>query len=75
MSDFRDIRHGVNDPVDGLGVKRRIVSEQPPHERAQHNADVRAPASDDPAEPFLPERLRRPATDPINRRTGRRPAD
>lgn len=26
MSDFRDIQHGVNDPVDGLDVKRQITT-------------------------------------------------
>ena len=71
MSDFRDIQHGVNDPVGGLDVKRRINDNRTP----QHNADVRADATPTPAEPFLPERLRRKATDPINPRTGRKPAD
>ena len=75
MSDFRDIRHGVNDPVDGLDVKRQINDNRTPHERAQPNADVRADATATPAEPFLPERLRRRPTDPINPRTGRHPAD
>ena len=75
MSDFRDIQHGVNDPVDGLDVKRKVDDKRTPHERAQHHADVRAEASETSAEPFLPERLRRKATDPINPRTGRKPAD
>ena len=34
MSDFRDIQHGVNDPVDGLDVKRQINDNRTPHERA-----------------------------------------
>ncbi|MBP1094924.1 MULTISPECIES: hypothetical protein [Bradyrhizobium] len=75
MSDFRDIQHGVNDPVDGLDVKRHINSTQTPHERALHHADVRSAPSASPEEPFLPERLRRKPTDPINPRTGRNPAD
>jgi hypothetical protein len=75
MSDFRDIQHGVNDPVGGLDVKRQIESNQTPHERAQRHADVRSPASARPEEPFLPERLRRKPTDPINPRTGRHPTD
>jgi hypothetical protein len=75
MSDFRDIQHGVNDPVDGLDVKQQIQDNKTPHERAQRHADVRADASPVPAEPFLPERLRRPATDPINPRSGRHPTD
>jgi len=59
MGDFRDIQHGVNDPVDGVDVKRRFNDNQTPHERAQSAADVRSsaiPASD---EEFLPEALRR----------------
>lgn len=75
MSDFRDIQHGVNDPVGGLDVKRQINDNLTPHEQAQHHADVRADATAVPAEPFLPERLRRRPTDPINPRTGRNPAD
>ncbi|MDF0518532.1 hypothetical protein P0R31_14950 [Bradyrhizobium yuanmingense] len=75
MSDFRDIRHGVNDPVDGLDVKRRINDNRTSHEQAQHHADVRADATATTDEPFLPERLRRKPTDPINPRTGRNPAD
>lgn len=75
MSDFRDIQHGVNDPVDGLDVKRQINDNKTPHERAQRHADVRADATATAAEPFLPERLRRKPTDPINPRTGRNPAD
>ena len=75
MSDFRDIQHGVNDPVDGLDVKRQINDHRTPHERAQRDADVRAEATATPSEPFLPERLRRKPTDPINPRSGRRPTD
>jgi len=74
MSDLRDIQHGVNDPVGGADVKAHLDDNQTPHELAQGGADVRAPAS--PVdEPFLPERLRRPATDPLNARTGRKPTD
>jgi hypothetical protein len=73
MSDFRDIQHGVNDPVDGLDVKRQINDNRTPHERAQRHADVRAEATATATEPFLPERLRRKPTDPINPRSGRRP--
>jgi hypothetical protein len=75
MSDFRDIQHGVNDPVDGLDVKRQINDNRTPHERAQRHADVRAEATATATEPFLPERLRRKPTDPINPRTGRHPTD
>ena len=75
MSDFRDIQHGVNDPVDGVDVKRHFNDNRTPHERAQRHADVRAEASASPDEPFLPERLRHKPTDPINPRTGRNPAD
>ena len=75
MSDFRDIQHGVNDPVDGLDVKRQINDNRTTHERAQRHADVRADATATSGEPFLPERLRRKSTDPINPRTGRNPAD
>ena len=75
MSDFRDIQHGVNDPVDGLDVKRQINDSRTPHERAQRHADVRAEATARLSEPFLPERLRRKPTDPINPRTGRHPTE
>ena len=43
--------------------------------RAQRHADVRSEPSASPSEPFLPERLRRKPTDPINPRTGRHPTD
>jgi hypothetical protein len=56
-------------------VKHQINANQTPHERAQHHADVRATPSASPSEPFLPERLRRKPTDPINPRTGRNPTD
>ncbi|MCK1709226.1 MULTISPECIES: hypothetical protein [unclassified Bradyrhizobium] len=75
MSDFRDIQHGVNDPVDGVDVKRQINPNQTPHERAQRHADVRSAPSASSAEAFLPERLRREPTDPINPRTGRNRTD
>ena len=64
MSDFRDVQYGVNDPVDGVDVKRRFSDNETPHERAQFAAD----------EEFLPEALRRQPTGPLNPRTGRRPA-
>jgi len=75
MSDFRDIQHGVNDPVHGLDVKRQINDNKTAHERAQRHADVRADATAASDEAFLPERLRRKPTDPINPRTGRNPTD
>ena len=75
MSDFRDIQHGVNDPVDGVDVKWHFNDNRTPHERAQRHADVRADATAVSTEPFLPERLRRKASDPINPRTGRNPTD
>jgi hypothetical protein len=75
MSDLRDIQHGVNDPVDGVDVKQRINSNTTPHEHAQRHADVRAMPTAQADEPFLPERLRREPTGPINPRTGRRPTD
>jgi hypothetical protein len=74
MNDFRDIQHGVNDPVHGLDVKRRFNDNQSPHERAQFAADVRSGALPAADEEFLPEALRRRPTSPLNPRTGRRPA-
>jgi len=71
MTDTRDIRHGVNDPVRGVDVKHRIRDNQTPHERRQWAADVRAEPSADPGEEFLPEALRRAPTPPLNKRTGR----
>jgi hypothetical protein len=73
MTDTRDIQHGVNDPVSGVDVKRRFNDNQSPHERAQTAADVRSTPSPAPDEQFLPEALRRPPTEPLNPRTGRRP--
>ena len=73
MGDFRDIQYGVNDPVDGVDVKRQFKENQTPHERAQFAADVRADASPLPEEHFLPEALRRPPAGPLNKRTGRNP--
>lgn len=73
MAEYRDIQNGVNDPVDGLDVRFRRHEIQTPHEREQIYADVRAPASPDPSEPFLPEALRREPAPPLNRRTGRNP--
>ena len=75
MSDFRDVQHGVNDPVDGVDVKRQINNNETPHERAQGHADVRAMPTAQAEEPFLPERLRRKATDPLNPHSGRNPTD
>ncbi len=73
MTDFRDIQHGVNDPVDGVDVKRKFSDNRSAHERAQTAADVRADATAAPDEPFLPEALRRRPTGPLNKRTGRNP--
>ena len=75
MSDSRDIQHGVNDPVSGVDVKRQFNDNQTSHERAQQAADVRAMPTSAPDEPFLPERLRRPPTEQLNARTGRKPSD
>jgi hypothetical protein len=75
MSDYRDIQHGVNDPVSGVDVKRQVNTNQTPHEQAQRDADVRAMPTAQSDEPFLPERLRREATDPLNARTGRKPTE
>jgi hypothetical protein len=75
MSDFRDNQNGVNDPVDGVDVKQKFNDNQTPHERAQKAADVRAKASPAPGEKFLPEGLRRAPAQPLNKRTGRNPAD
>jgi hypothetical protein len=72
MSDFRDVQHGVNDPVDGVDVKRKFSDNQTAHERAQSAADVRATALPAADEKFLPEALRRAPTGPLNPRTGRR---
>src|SRR3954454_10556642 len=57
MNDFRDIQHGVNDPVDAVDVKRRFNDNQTPHERAQRAADVRSSAIPATDEQFLPEAL------------------
>jgi hypothetical protein len=54
MTDFRDIQHGVNDPVD---VKRRFRENQTPHERRQTAAHVRREAVADRDEDCLPEAL------------------
>jgi hypothetical protein len=75
MSDARDIQHGVNDPVGGVDVKRKFQDNKTPHECAQRAADVRADASPAPDEEFLPERLRRRPTEPLNKRTGRNPTE
>jgi hypothetical protein len=71
MSDFRDIQHGVNDPVGGVDVKQDVNKNETPHERAQHHADVRAKPTPQQDASFVPEGLRRPRADPLNRRTGR----
>jgi hypothetical protein len=73
IGDFRDIQHGVNDPVDGVDVKRRFNDNQTAHERAQFAADVRSSAIPAADEEFLPEALRRRPTGPLNPRTGRHP--
>ncbi|MBV8926510.1 MAG: hypothetical protein JOZ74_14170 [Bradyrhizobium sp.] len=64
-------RHGVNDPVRGVDVKSRVRDNRSAHEGAQWGADVRAEASPDPTEEFLPEALRRAPAPPLNKRTGR----
>jgi hypothetical protein len=71
MSDRRDIQHGVNDPVSGVDVRWKVHDSRTPHERAQWAADVRALATPDQTEEFLPEALRRKPTPPLNKRTGR----
>lgn len=73
MPEYRDVQNGVNDPVNGLDVKHQRHENQTPHEREQGYADVRAPASPDASEPFLPEALRREPAGPLNPRTGRNP--
>jgi hypothetical protein len=75
MGDYRDNQHGINDPVSGVDVKWRVKTNATAHERAQTAADVRAEASPDNTEEFLPEALRRAPTAPLNKRTGRRPTD
>jgi len=75
VSDRRDIQHGVNDPVSGVDVRRKVRDNKTPHERAQWAADVRAWATPDETEEFLPEALRRPPTPPLNKRTGRNPSE
>ena len=67
---FVDRENGVPDAEAALAGARDIVAEL-----AAERADVRAEATPTAAEPFLPERLRRKPTDPINPRTGRNPAD
>jgi hypothetical protein len=73
MTDARDIQHGVNDPVSGVDVRRKINANQTPHERAQTAADVRSDPLPEAGEEFLPEALRRRPTTPLNKRTGRNP--
>ncbi len=75
MSDSRDIQHGVNDPVSGVDVRWKVRDNTTPHERAQSAADVRARATPDETEEFLPEALRRPPAPPLNKRTGRNPSE
>jgi hypothetical protein len=71
MGDYRDTHHGVNDPVSGTDVKRRLKDNTTSHQREQTAADVRADSSPDETEQFLPEALRRAPTPPLNKRTGR----
>jgi len=71
MTDYRDIQHGVYDPVRGVDIKCRFNDNVTPHERAQWAADVRAEPSPDATEEFLPEGLRRTPAPPLNKRTGR----
>ncbi len=73
MAEYRDIQHGVNDPVSGVDVKRKFDDNQTRHERAQTGADVRADPSPQRGEDFLPEGLSRPTAPPLNKRTGRNP--
>lgn len=73
MGDYRDIQNGINDPIDGVDVNQKFKDNKTPHQRAQTGADVRAEASPDEEEEFLPEALRRRPTEPLNRRTGRHP--
>ncbi|MBR0797836.1 hypothetical protein JQ615_20835 [Bradyrhizobium jicamae] len=68
-------RNGVNDPIDGVDVKRTFNDNQTSHERAQWAADVRAEPSPRRGEAFLPEALRREPTAPLNPRTGRHPTE
>jgi len=75
VNDSKISQHGVNDPIRGVDVKRRIRDNQTPHERQQWAADVRAEPSADATEEFLPEGLRRPPTPPLNKRTGRNPSE
>jgi hypothetical protein len=75
MGDYRDIQNGINDPVTGVDVKLRFRDNKTPHEREQWAADVRAAASPDETEEFLPEGLRRAPAPPLNKRTGRNPTD
>jgi hypothetical protein len=76
MSDFTDDRRGAYDPIskDGLPQPPRVKDKVTPHQKEQWGADVR-PEPLPGTEPVLPERLLRPATSPLNPRTGRRPAD
>jgi hypothetical protein len=54
-------------------VKRKFQDNKTPYERAQRAVDVRADASPALDEEFLPERLRRRPTEPLNKRSGRNP--
>ena len=75
-NDTTDDRRGAYDPVskEGLPQSDQVKDKTTPHQKEQWGADVRA----DPlpgTEPVLPERLVRPATPPLNPRTGRKKAD
>nr|WP_083543302.1 hypothetical protein [Bradyrhizobium sp. CCGE-LA001] len=71
-----DNRRGAYDPVsqDGLPQGPQVRDRTTPHQEAQWGADVRAEPLPGTG-PVLPERLIRPATSPLNKRTGRKAAD
>lgn len=79
MTDYVDKRGGAYDPVTKAGnpqppqVKENATS----HEKAQPGADVRSEALPGPGDNTypLPEGLRKERQGPLNKNTGRNPAD
>jgi hypothetical protein len=71
-----DVLHGAYDPVtqDGLPQPDQVKDRTTPRQQKQWGADVRAEPLPGTG-PILPEGLLRARHGPLNRRTGRRPAD
>lgn len=76
MSELTDDRRGASAPGsrERLPQPPQIEDNTFPHQKKLWGVDGR-PGLLPGAEPILPERLLRPATGPLNPRTGRRPVD